>query len=352
MAVGKARAPSRLNLIGKVKVPLHPKPAKGRSSPPPERAQPEADHQPGTVPDHVDFPPRLTRTVLGPNPDPAHEDFFTFLQPGQPAGSTPSKPSTRSGRLADTENPQSSSSRRSDKVAAPQSPRTHPSTQGGESTPPHERTDTEEDLLRRMERVFVRNNRARRSAPFQTGGKQASPANSERSLPTPSSKAVIRRRFNTSVPETPRYGPESLPARDAPSSPTPAPNPEVVALAHGISERRQRRDEARNEVIQLWARLEHPQATDSLIVESNIADDVLVMMKRGRRFAELAPRIGVNQATKRSRGFNQHQLGGFSAGAEQFIDAVKNYNLRVIHLRSVRPSMHAPAKKKRRTHML
>ena len=221
---------------------------------------------------------------------------------------------------------------------------------GGESTPPRERADAGEDLLRRLERVFVRNNRTRRSTPFQTGCKQTSPENSDHSLPPPSSKAVNRRRFDTSVPAQPRYGPASLSSRPAPSSPTVAPDPAVVALAHGIAGRRHRREEALNEVAQLWTRLENPQATDSLIAESNIAEDVLVMIRRGERFSELAPRIGINQAAKRSRGFNQHQLTGFSA--EQFTDAVKGYNLRVIHLRSVRPTLNAPAKKKRRTHML
>ena len=76
------------------------------------------------------------------------------------------------------------------------------------------------------------------------------------------------------------------------------------------------------------------------------------MMRRGKRFAELAPQTGVNQATKRSRAFNQRKLSSFGGGAEQFADALKNYNLQVIHLRSAKPNVTEPPRKKRRTNFL
>ena len=278
------------------------------------------------------------RTVLGPNPDHVHEEFLSFLD----------GPKRQPAVAPNTGTPKSSSTL----------PPTHP----GETTPPSEKNDTEDDLLRRLERVFERNNRRASSshappAQHHTGGRHASPTPSERSLPPPLSKAVNRRRFNTSAPSRPRYGPESVPmAETSPRTPVMptaslSPDPEIERIAQDIVNRRNHREIVLQEVVDLWHRLEHPRPNDSLIVESDLSEDVITMMRRGKRFAELAPRVGVNQATKRSRGFNQQRLNSFGGGAEQFANAVKDYNLQVIHLRSIRPSVDGPPRKKRRSNL-
>ena len=137
------------------------------------------------------------RTVLGPNPDRVREEFLSFLKPNQQPTAAP-----RNG--------------------TPKSTSTLPPTHLGETTPPHEKNDTEEDLLRRLERVFVRNNRQDSSsnappARYRSGGRHSPPTPSERSLPPPLSKAVTRRRFDTPAPARPRYGPESIQPSETPT---------------------------------------------------------------------------------------------------------------------------------------
>ena len=158
------------------------------------------------------------------------------------------------------------------------------------------------------------------------------------------SKASNPRRFDTSDPSAPRYGPASIP------NPTSsAPDLEVERIAAEITDRRNRRDHALQETFSLWGRIDNPQSTDDLVVESTLQEEVVVMMRRGGRFAELAPSIGINQATKRARGYNQTKLKSFAGGAEQFADAINQYNLKVIELRSRRPPVSA--RKRRRPNL-
>ena len=60
-----------------------------------------------------------------------------------------------------------------------------------------------------------------------------------------------------------------------------------------------------------------------------------MMLRRGRDFARLAPILGVNAATKKSRLLAAQSGRGFDGIRTEFEDAVRSFNKTVLHLRSL-----------------
>ena len=157
---------------------------------------------------------------LGPRTRKSHEEFLDYLKPAckkPPVDELPTMPPATAELSAKSSRADSSPSMPKAAGALPSMPKRHlfPSPSGdGDGTPPHEKADTEEDLLRRLERVFERK---AAPPPFHTGGFRSRSQSSERSLTPPTSKAsrtvvkqATRKKFDTSAAAGPRYGPDSL----------------------------------------------------------------------------------------------------------------------------------------------
>ena len=73
-------------------------------------------------------------------------------------------------------------------------------------------------------------------------------------------------------------------------------------------------------------------------------------MNRGRTFAQIAPVIGVNAATKRALNLSRQKKSRYQADQSDFADDVRIYNLEVIRLRiALPPGLGARRGKSRRS---
>ena len=88
--------------------------------------------------------------------------------------------------------------------------------------------------------------------------------------------------------------------------------------------------------IDVWHQLDNPTAESDLMVESDLSESVLTMLRLGRAFARLAPELGINAATKTARTLARRSTKRFQGAAREYEEAAQAHNLEVIRLRSVR----------------
>ena len=66
----------------------------------------------------------------------------------------------------------------------------------------------------------------------------------------------------------------------------------------------------------------------------------MTMLRRGYDFAQLAPTMGINPATKHSRLLAARSGLGYAGLRTQFEDAVDSFNKTVLHLRPLTERRH------------
>ena len=88
--------------------------------------------------------------------------------------------------------------------------------------------------------------------------------------------------------------------------------------------------------IEVWSHLDNPTAESDLMVESDLSESVLTMLRRGRDVARLAPERGINEATKSARNLARPSAKRFQRAAQEYEEAAQTHNLEVIRFRSVR----------------
>ena len=98
-------------------------------------------------------------------------------------------------------------------------------------------------------------------------------------------------------------------------------------------QRRNRRDHNVALAIEYWNRVANPRHDSELILVDRIDPDVLVLLRRGKRFIELAPTLGINQATKTSRIRGKQHGRAFGEIRQQFEPLELEHNLTVLRLR-------------------
>lgn len=99
------------------------------------------------------------------------------------------------------------------------------------------------------------------------------------------------------------------------------------------SRQRSIRDNQLDAVYQYWGLISRRHATSSLIVLDAIPDPVLVMLRRGRDFARLAPSLGINASTKRSRLIASRSGLGYDGLKVEFGEEADAFNRTAIQLR-------------------
>ena len=87
----------------------------------------------------------------------------------------------------------------------------------------------------------------------------------------------------------------------------------------------------------LWYRADHPSRENEYIVMDQLSPGVLTLLRRGRKFMELVPSLGVNQATKTSRKAGRKRGAGFNSQCHEFEELARAHNREVARLRSARP---------------
>ena len=87
----------------------------------------------------------------------------------------------------------------------------------------------------------------------------------------------------------------------------------------------------------LWHRASHPQRDNELIFLDGLSEGVLTFLRRGKKFLELVPSMGINQATKTSRNLGRKRGQGFSSHRDEFEILARQHNAAVLDLRRSRP---------------
>ena len=166
---------------------------------------------------------------------------------------------------------------------------------------PSQKPDTEDtvgELVRRLDSLRAKGN----PPPSHSAKGTPSPARSNstksiESLHTAMPEASTRKIFSSSSgPTTPRYGPLSVSSASAPDqNVAPQEDPQERECRHA-----QRKLDVM-EVVSLWRKLGDPTIGSGIFLEAAFPEEIPMMMRRGSKFAHLAPVIGVNAAAKRAR---------------------------------------------------
>ena len=219
--------------------------------------------------------------------------------------------------------------------------------------PFHEGDGNAGDLLRRLERVFEREENKENARPTPGSSQdvrhirrgrsrsRASTSSSECTMAVPMSKAAPRANVFSSVSKTPGYGVRPMRPRHPPT--------EGKATLDAERENLDRREQRERELAStraMWSRLGLPAATSDLVAGSTIPDSAVVMMRRGRLFAQFAQTDGTSDAAKRSRGLTHQTTLRFQGGSTEFEDAAQTFSLEVMRLRRIR-TPNVPGLKKR-----
>ena len=101
-------------------------------------------------------------------------------------------------------------------------------------------------------------------------------------------------------------------------------------------QRRQRRDLNVASAVDHWRRVTHPSQERELILVDRIEQEVLVLLRRGKHFIDLAHRLSINQATKTSRIRGKRHGRAFSEIRQEFEQRALERNLTVLRLRGNR----------------
>ena len=111
--------------------------------------------------------------------------------------------------------------------------------------------------------------------------------------------------------------------------------------ARAREDRRRRNEDRVQQVTGLWHRVDHPTAHSPIILTESIDPDISELLRKGRKYAELASDMGFNPEAKRPRQIARDSALCFDGASQEYTDAVGTYDLEIIRIRG-RASAHKP----------
>ena len=90
------------------------------------------------------------------------------------------------------------------------------------------------------------------------------------------------------------------------------------------------------DVSDAWSTFDNPKMAAPLITENTFSTETTNLLKKGRKFAELAYLGGLSPSAKRARAHYHRAAGEFEGGINEYYSALDKHNLFVLAARNNR----------------